>query len=61
MAEFYEMPAISPTMEMGTIVSWEKKEGGLNVEMLVHFNSVAARQGPENATACVEQASGQSE
>jgi len=27
MAEFYEMPAISPTMEMGTLVEWRVKEG----------------------------------
>lgn len=27
MAEFYEMPAVSPTMEMGTLVEWKVKEG----------------------------------
>ena len=27
MAEFYEMPAISPTMEMGTLVEWRVGEG----------------------------------
>lgn len=27
MAEFYEMPAISPTMEMGTLVEWKIGEG----------------------------------
>ncbi len=27
MAQFYEMPAISPTMELGTIVSWKVAEG----------------------------------
>jgi len=27
MAEFYEMPAISPTMEMGTLVEWRVAEG----------------------------------
>ena len=27
MAEFYEMPAISPTMEMGTLVEWKIAEG----------------------------------
>src|SRR5689334_1075817 len=27
MAQFYEMPAISPTMEVGTIVAWKLKEG----------------------------------
>ncbi len=27
MAEFYEMPAISPTMEMGTLVEWKVQEG----------------------------------
>jgi pyruvate dehydrogenase E2 component (dihydrolipoamide acetyltransferase) len=27
MAQFYEMPAVSPTMEVGTIVAWRVKEG----------------------------------
>lgn len=27
MAEFYEMPAVSPTMETGTLVAWVVKEG----------------------------------
>ena len=27
MAQFYEMPAISPTMEVGTLVAWQLKEG----------------------------------
>lgn len=27
MAKFYEMPAVSPTMELGTIVAWRIKEG----------------------------------
>lgn len=27
MAEFYEMPAVSPTMELGTLVEWRVKEG----------------------------------
>ncbi|MFK7927247.1 MAG: dihydrolipoamide acetyltransferase family protein [Myxococcota bacterium] len=27
MAEFYEMPAVSPTMEVGTLVEWRVKEG----------------------------------
>jgi pyruvate dehydrogenase E2 component (dihydrolipoamide acetyltransferase) len=27
MAEFYEMPAISPTMELGTLVAWKIAEG----------------------------------
>jgi len=27
MAEFYEMPAVSPTMELGTLVEWQVKEG----------------------------------
>jgi pyruvate dehydrogenase E2 component (dihydrolipoamide acetyltransferase) len=27
MAQFYEMPAISPTMEVGTLVEWKVKEG----------------------------------
>ncbi len=27
MAQFYEMPSISPTMELGTIVAWRIKEG----------------------------------
>ncbi len=27
MAEFYDMPAISPTMEMGTLVQWKLAEG----------------------------------
>ena len=27
MAQFYEMPAISPTMEVGTLVSWKLAEG----------------------------------
>jgi pyruvate dehydrogenase E2 component (dihydrolipoamide acetyltransferase) len=27
MAKFYEMPAVSPTMEVGTIVAWRLKEG----------------------------------
>lgn len=27
MAQFYEMPAISPTMELGTLVAWRVKEG----------------------------------
>ena len=27
MAEFYLMPAISPTMELGTIVAWRLQEG----------------------------------
>lgn len=29
-----KLPALSPTMEMGTIISWEKKEG----EMWSYFN-----------------------
>lgn len=27
MAQFYEMPAVSPTMELGTLVAWRLKEG----------------------------------
>lgn len=27
MAQFYEMPAVSPTMELGTLVEWRVKEG----------------------------------
>ena len=27
MASFFEMPAISPTMEFGTLVEWKVKEG----------------------------------
>lgn len=27
MAEFYEMPAVSPTMELGTLVEWRVQEG----------------------------------
>ncbi len=27
MAEFYEMPAVSPTMEVGTLVEWKVQEG----------------------------------
>ena len=27
MAEFYEMPSISPTMEIGTLVQWKVNEG----------------------------------
>ena len=27
MAEFYEMPAISPTMEVGSLVAWKIAEG----------------------------------
>ena len=27
MAKFYEMPAVSPTMELGTIVAWRIEEG----------------------------------
>lgn len=31
------LPALSPTMELGTIVSWEKKEGDkLNEGMEIH-------------------------
>jgi pyruvate dehydrogenase E2 component (dihydrolipoamide acetyltransferase) len=26
-AQFYEMPAVSPTMELGTLVAWKTKEG----------------------------------
>ena len=27
MAEFFEMPQASPTMEFGTVLSWKKAEG----------------------------------
>ena len=38
------LPALSPTMEMGTIVSWEKKEG-INYEFLANnFATLFSRQ-----------------
>jgi len=31
-----ELPALSPTMESGTLISWEKKEGNL-IQPFLHY------------------------
>ena len=38
-AQVLKMPALSPTMQEGTIVKWYKKEGTLNILVIIPFKS----------------------